>query len=57
MLYVLSQIPYKEKFDFRPLQKEEKRQRYSINVDGVAFNNLNYRQFMLLETMATLYNS
>ncbi|MGK0236673.1 MAG: polyphosphate kinase 2 [Candidatus Pelagisphaera sp.] len=57
MLYVLSQIPYKEKFDFRPLQKEEKRQRYSITVDGVAFNNLNYRQFMLLETMATLYNS
>ncbi|MDE0768957.1 MAG: hypothetical protein OSB19_11265 [Opitutaceae bacterium] len=57
MLYVLSQIPYKENFDFRPLQKEKKRQRYSITVDGVAFNNLNYRQFMLLETMATLYNS
>ncbi len=57
MLYILSQIPYKQKFGFRPLQKEKKRQRFSIAIDGVAFNNLNYRQFMLMETMATLYNS
>ena len=57
MLYILSQIPYKQKFGFRPLQKEKKRQRFSIAIDGVTFNNLNYRQFMLMETMATLYNS
>ncbi len=56
ILYVLSQIPYTEKFEFRPLKKDDKRQRYSITIDGVQFNNLNYRQFLLLETMATLYN-
>jgi len=55
MLYVLSQIPYTEKFDYRPLKTEEKRQRYSINIDGVSFNNLNYRQFLLLETLHELY--
>lgn len=55
MLYVLSQIPYTKKFDYRPLKKEPKRQRYSINIDGVSFNNLNYRQFLLLETLNSLY--
>jgi len=55
MLYVLSQIPYKEKFDYRPLKNEDQRQRYSINIDGVSFNNLNYRQFLLLETLHGLY--
>jgi polyphosphate kinase len=57
MLYVLSQVPYKEKFSFKPLQKDDTRQRYSITIDAVQFNNLNYRQFMLLETMAALYNT
>ena len=57
MLYVLSKIPYKEEFDFQPLKKEPKRQRYSIAIDGIQFNNLNYRQFMLLETLAALYNT
>ncbi len=55
MLYVLSQIPYTSNFDYRPLKKEDKRQRYSINIDGVSFNNLNYRQFLLLETLHGLY--
>ena len=55
MLYILSKIPYASKFDFRPLQKAEKRQRFSIIIDGVAFNNLNYRQFLLLETLNGFY--
>ncbi len=55
MLYILSQIPYSKSFDFRPLKKSESRRRYSISIDGVAFNNLNYRQFLLLETLHGLY--
>lgn len=55
MLYILSKIPYTRKFDFRPLQKAETRQRFSISIDGVAFNNLNYRQFLLLETLNGFY--
>ena len=51
MLYVLSQIPYTSNFDYRPLKKVDKQQRYSISIDGISFNNLNYRQFLLLETL------
>ncbi len=57
MLYLISQIPYKERFDFMPLAKEKKRQRYSITVEGVSFKNLNYRQYKLLETLGSLYQA
>ncbi len=55
MLYLISQIPYKERFDFMPLAKEKKRKRFSITVEGVSFKNLNYRQYKLLETLGSLY--
>jgi len=56
MLYVLRAIPYSEKSPFRPLVKHSRRPRYSITIEGVSFNNLNYRQFKLLETLQALYN-
>ncbi|MDQ8201982.1 polyphosphate kinase 2 [Pelagicoccus sp. SDUM812003] len=57
MLYVLSVIDYDGGNKFVPLAKTEKRVRYSITIEGVQFNNLNYRQFKLLETLNDLYNA
>jgi len=56
MLYVLSKVNYKGVFDFEPLAKDRKRERYSITIAGVPFKNLNYRQFKLLETLKAQYN-
>lgn len=57
MLYVLSTIKYDEWKKFKPLSKKKERTRYSKTIEGVAFNNLNYRQFMLLETLYAHYNA
>lgn len=55
MLYALSNIPYKENFDFKPLVKEGKKRRYDVSIAGVNFNSLNYRQFKLLELLSKMY--
>ncbi len=57
MLYILSNIPYEAGKNFRPLAKENRRERFSITIEGVPFNNLNYRQFKILETLHGLYNA
>ena len=57
MLYVLSVIPYKDGLKFKPLGKEKKRKRFSITVEGVQFNNLNYRQLRLIETLSNAYHA
>ncbi|MBC2607668.1 polyphosphate kinase [Pelagicoccus albus] len=57
MLYVLSTIPHDEWKNFKPLTKKTDRKRYSINIEGVAFNNLNYRQFKLLQTLQAKYDA
>lgn len=57
MLYVLATIPYKDGLKFKPLMKEQKRERFSISIEGVSFNNLNYRQFKLLETLGDAYHA
>ena len=45
MLYAISHIDYRKKKRFKPLREEKLRQRYSIVVDGVPFNGLDYRQY------------
>lgn len=57
MLYVLSTIDYQTDKSFQPLGKSKKRVRYSITIEGVQFNNLNYRQYKLLETLGSAYNA
>lgn len=57
MLYVLSTIDYQTGKSFQPLGKSKKRVRYSITIEGVQFNNLNYRQYKLLETLGSAYNA
>lgn len=57
MLYVLSTIQYEGGQAFRPLTKKQKRERYGITIEGVQFNNLNYRQLKLLETLHGTYNA
>lgn len=57
MLYVLSTIKHDEWKKFKPLAKKKKRTRYSKTIEGVQFNNLNYRQFKLLETLEAIYDA
>jgi len=57
MLYVLSNIPYEKPFKYIPLKKEQKRDRYSIEVEGVQFKNLSYRQFRLIQTLGQIYQN
>ncbi|MBK1878639.1 hypothetical protein [Pelagicoccus mobilis] len=57
MLYVLSTIRYDEWKQFKPLAKKKPRTRYSKTIEGVQFNNLNYRQLKLLETLEAIYNA
>jgi polyphosphate kinase 2 len=49
MLYAISHIDYGKKKRFKPLRAEKLRQRYSIVVDGVPFNGLDYRQYSVLK--------
>lgn len=57
MLYVLNAMPYDGSKSYKPLTKKTERTRYSITIEGVPFNNLNYRQFKLLETLQSLYDA
>ena len=52
MLYAISHIDYGKKKRFKPLREEKLRQRYSIVVDGVPFNGLDYRQYSVLKQLA-----
>ena len=52
MLYAISHIDYGQKKRFKPLREEKLRQRYSIVVDGVPFNGLDYRQYSVLKQLA-----
>jgi len=52
MLYTVTHIDYGRKKPFVPLREEDVRQRYSITVDGVPFNGLNYRQYNVLRQLA-----
>ena len=56
MLYVVANIPYEGGTEFEPLAKEHHRERFSITIDGISFNNLNYRQMQLLERLQINYN-
>ncbi len=51
MLYAISHIDYGKKKRFKPLREEKLRQRYSIVVDGVPFNGLDYRQYSVLKQL------
>lgn len=51
MLYAISHIDYRKKKRFKPLREEKLRQRYSIVVDGVPFNGLDYRQYSVLKQL------
>lgn len=57
MLYVLSAVKHDEWDKFKPLSKKRTRTRYSISIEGVPFNNLNYRQLKLLETLKASYDA
>ena len=57
MLYVITRIHYTENERFTPLARGEKRERFSITIEGVPFNNLNYRQFKLLQTLQSAYDA
>lgn len=52
MLYAVSHIAYGQDRAFVPLQQEGVRHRYSIEVDGVPFNGLNYRQYNVLKQLS-----
>lgn len=57
MLYVLNTVKHDEWDKFKPLAKKKTRTRYSMTIEGVPFNNLNYRQFKLLQTLESAYNA
>ena len=58
MLYVLTSIKYNPNGEpFKPLAKRKKHERYSITIEGVPFNNLNYRQFKLLHALQEAYHA
>ena len=52
MLYAVSHIDYGQARAFVPLKQEGVRHRYSIEVDGVPFNGLNYRQYNVLKQLS-----
>lgn len=57
MLYVLNTVKHDEWKQFKPLAKKRSRLRYGKTIAGVPFNNLNYRQFKLLDTLESLYDA
>ena len=44
-------IPYIERQTFKPLTGEELPSKYRIEIDGVPFSNLSFRQYSILERM------
>ena len=51
MLYTIYHIPYIERQTFKPLSGEELPSKYRIEIDGVPFSNLSFRQYSILERM------
>lgn len=57
MLYIISTIKYREGEPFEPMKKKQRSERFALTVQGVSFNNLNYRQFKLLQTISAAYDA
>jgi polyphosphate kinase 2 len=55
MLYTIYRIPYVEKQTFKPLTGGELPAKFRIEIDGVPFSNLNYRQHSVLERLSKLH--
>lgn len=51
MLYAISAINYNEGKEFVPLQVDKVDHRYRLEVDGVQFSGLNYRQYNVLKSL------
>ena len=51
LLYTIYHIPYVEKQSFKPLSGETLPSKYRIEIDGVPFSNLSFRQYSILERM------
>ena len=51
MLYTIYHIPYIERQTFKPLTGEELPSKYRIEIGGVPFSNLSFRQYSILERM------
>ena len=49
MLSTIYHIPYIERQSFKPLTGEELPSKYRIEIDGVPFSNLSFRQYSILE--------
>ena len=49
MLYTIYHVPYVEKQAFKPLTGKELPVKFRIEIDGVPFSNLSYRQYSVLE--------
>jgi len=49
MLYTIYHIPYVQKQSFKPLTGEELPSKYRIEIDGVPFSNLSFRQYSVLD--------
>ena len=49
MLYTIYHIPYVQKQSFKPLTGEELPSKYRIEIDGVPFSNLSFRQYSILD--------
>ena len=53
MLYTISRIPYLKREDFKPLDGTMISRKYRLDLNGVAFNNLTHRQFVVLDRLKT----
>ena len=51
MLYAIYHVPYLEKQTFKPLTGPELPAKFRIEIDGVPFRNLSYRQYSVLERL------
>ena len=51
MLYAISAVDYGVEEKYVPLQLDEVKQRYRLEVDGVPFSGLNYRQYNVLKSL------
>jgi hypothetical protein len=52
LLYTIYHVPYVEKQGFKPLSGKVLPAKYRIEIDGVPFRNLSYRQYSVLERLS-----
>ena len=52
MLYTIYHVPYVKKQAFKPLTGKELPAKFRIEIDGVPFSNLSYRQYSVLERLS-----